>query len=851
MKRKLYLIAFTLSIFFISANSQKKENVPFSVDSIQLTIWNGKSYIPFFMKGVNLGIAKPGTNPGELEATTEQYSLWFKQIKEAGFNCIRIYTLHYPHFYEKLYDYNTANPQHPLFFIQGVWLNEVERGQNMDLTLRTDTFKSEIEENIDCLHGNRLINQRYGKAFGNYTANVSKWNLAYIIGREIAPGEVIKTDKDHLEINEFVGNHLSIKNASASEAWLTSQLDHTIHYERLKYNTERPVSASSWPTLDPIIHRSEPNRDEDTASIDLSKIEIIDAPAGLFISYHAYPYYPDFISKDPKYKSYADNYGQNSYLGYLTDLKSHYKKFPLIIAEYGVPSSWGIAHYATSGMNHGGFDEREQGDVNMRMLQTLQTAKTGGGIQFAWMDEWFKRTWVTDAIDSISRPFWQNVTAAEQNFGLVKFEKKNNFENWKTFDANDDISYIKARTGYAFFEMEIGLKKPMDILGDCWVALDTYDAFLGESKLPTGFTLPNRSEFALHITPSSAILFVTQAYDLFGLYHQITTDEQKWQSTVTDGAPWNIVRWKNNADDEDVQYIGALKLNHDYQPTSSKDAVTIYRDKIKIRLPWTLLQFIDPTQMRVFHDDKETVEAENRVSDGISVSIQYKNKLFTVDNRFIWDTWSTVKDEDVVQEFKTSYWSMFDQLQNFNSPSIALADSFDLTDEISPMTIPVSESILNNDFDLDGQTMVAVLDAAPKNGYVELNPNGSFSYIPQAGFVGTDIFWYSIFDGQSLSKSNSVKLKIENTNGIEEVINDLKRLDFITLSPNPASGSVLVSSDLELDNIRVFNFSGALLSQVAVNQKTYRINLEKYKSGIYIVVAEIKGKIFSKKLVVK
>ena len=763
----------------------------------------------------------------------------------------RIYTLHYPHFYEQLYDYNTAHPQHPLFFIQGVWLNEVEAGANKDLVLQTDTFRAEIEENIDCLHGNKILGQRYGKAFGNYTADVSRWNMAYIIGREIAPGEVLVTNQAHPELTQFDGDHFSITDSRATEAWLTSNLDYTIKYERNHYNTERPVSASSWPTLDPIIHLSEPNRDEDTASVDLSKIELKDAPAGLFISYHAYPYYPDFIGKDPVYMTYSDNYGPNSYLGYLTDLKNHYKKFPLIIAEFGVPSSWGVAHYASSGMNHGGFDERDQGDVNMRLLQTLQKAKTGGGIQFSWMDEWFKRTWITDAIDSMNRPLWHNVTAAEQNFGLIKFVKNNNFERWKTFDTADDLSYLNVKSGYAYFELEVGLKQPMDILGDCWIAFDTYDSNLGESILPTGMTLPTRSEFALHITQSSANLFVTEAYDLFGLYHQITTDKQMWQSTVTDGAPWNIVRWKNNAGDEDVQYIGALKLNHSYQPESSKDAVTIYNDKIRIRLPWTLLQFIDPSQMKVFHDDKTTPEAENRVSDGIAVSIQYKNKMYTTDNRYTWNTWTTVKDEDVVQQFKTSYWSAYDQLQNFNSPAIAVPDSFDLIDKTYPVNIPASDGVLKNDFDPDGQLMIAVLDAAPKHGYLELNADGSFTYTSQSGYSGDDSFMYSIFDGQSLSKSNVVNLKVGTLNGINDVNTDPEQLELLSLSPNPAKNDVLVKSNKDISSIRIFNFSGLLLNQLSVEEKSYRIDLTRYNPGMYIVVAEIKGKAFSKKLIVR
>jgi len=849
-KNSFWLFAVALWLSSTAFSLQAQKDIPFSVDTTQLTIWNGKDYVPFFIKGVNLGIAKPGTYPGELEATREQYSRWFSEIKLAGFNCIRIYTLHYPHFYEELRNYNLNHSQHPLYFFQGIWLNEEMTGYTKDLYQMTDTFRVEMEENIDCVHGLRVINLRYGKAFGNYSADVSRWNLGYIIGREVYPEEVLTTNENHLSVTGFIGNHFALTGGSATEVWWTNHLDHLVQYEKEHYDTGRPVSVSSWPTLDPIIHRSEPNRDEDTASVDLSKIKILDAPAGFFISYHAYPYYPDFIGKDPLYQTYSDNYGSNSYLGYLIDLKKHYSKFPLIIAEYGVPSSWGAAHYTSSGMNHGGFDELSQGEINIRLLNSIKKSKAGGGIQFSWMDEWFKRTWITDPFDFLNRTLWHNVTAAEQNFGLVKFVKKEKFIPWKTFAPNDEITDIKALADYDFFQMEIGLKNPMEILGECWIAFDTYDAALGESLLPTGQSvLPYRSEFVLHVTQHSTGLYVTEAYDLFGIWHKMTDVKQKFQSTVTDGAPWQIVRWKNNSGNFDVQFIGDLNMNRSFQPVSSKDAVTIFEDKIRVRIPWSLLQVVDPSQMRVFHDDKSTLEPETRVSDGIAVSIQYKDKLYQPDTRFTWQTWSAVKDLDVVEEYKTSYWTMFDQLTNFNSPAIAYPDSFDFTLKEPPYAVAAAEGLLTNDFDPDGEVIVAVLVSAPTNGFVNLNADGSFSYIPRGGYEGTDTFNYCVFDGQSLSQFNKVTLKVSKNTGNINVPGE--KLNLIHIYPNPANEFLTVESKAPVSAIRLFDISGRLLSQQRINDQTFRLDVSKYKPGLYYLVTEIGGRAFANKLIIQ
>ena len=65
----------------------------------------------------------------------------------------------------------------------------------------------------------------------------------------------------------------------------------------------------------------------------------------------------------------------------------------------------------------------------------------------------------------------------------------------------------------------------------------------------------------------------------------------------------------------------------------------------------------------------------------------------------------------------------------------------------------VSGNVLTNtnpngpDTDPDGDKLFASLAAAPTNGNVVLNSDGSFSYTPNAGFVGTDTFTYKASDG--------------------------------------------------------------------------------------------------------
>jgi len=850
MKYLILFVFLTLICHVTAAQESFDFSVPYSTDSTSLKIWNGTEYVPFFLKGINLGVTVPGTFPGQLAATRKQYARWFEDIKKAGFNTIRLYTLHYPRFYDVLDSFNLANPQNPMLFIQGVWLNEELPEYENDLYFMTDTFRAEIEENIDCIHGNRYISVRQGKAFGNYNSNVSRWCLGYIIGREVHPGEVLTTNQNHPEVVHFEGNHFSINDASAAEVWFTKKLNHLVEYEFQNYLIQRPVSVSSWPTLDPLRHPEEQNAHEDTASLDFSKIELENAPAGMFISYHAYPYYPDFISLQSNYQKYQDKYGPNSYLGYLKDLKSHYKKFPVIIAEYGVPSSWGIAHYATSGMNHGGFDEHNQGENYIRMLKTIENSGCGGGLQFAWIDEWFKRTWITDPVDydPQSRILWHNITAAEQNFGLVKYEKTESFTPLKMFNDTSSITEIKVGSNYAFFEIEVGLKNPLDIPDELWVTFDSYAKELGESQLPNGVEIPTRSEFALHITNHSANLYVTEAYDRYGIWHGVSAPEQKFRSVPTDGAPWYIVRWKNNYTHSDVQYIGSLKLNYGFQNPSSKDAVTLYEDRIAIKIPWSLLNVVAPDKRKVLHDDKSTPQTEDTISDGFRIAAYYQSHWYDTEQRFVWDTWDKIEDTTLKETKKTSYWVMKDRLHEFNTPAIALQDSFYFENETFPVIVGADEGLLSNDFDIDGNFMVSLVNEPPENGEIIVQNDGSFIYQPKINFNGYDTLTYSVFDGYSLSEPNWVVIEVSgNESGFDDDITDYSEL--IEAYPNPVSERLYIKTAVVFEELLVFNLSGALVEKLEPGQKSYEIDVSHYHRGVFLIVARWEDKYISKKVI--
>jgi hypothetical protein len=69
---------------------------------------------------------------------------------------------------------------------------------------------------------------------------------------------------------------------------------------------------------------------------------------------------------------------------------------------------------------------------------------------------------------------------------------------------------------------------------------------------------------------------------------------------------------------------------------------------------------------------------------------------------------------------------------------------------------------LENAYDADADPLTAVLVSPTSNGSLTLNPDGSFLYTPNNGFVGTDQFTYSAYDGGLTSAPVAISIDVTN-----------------------------------------------------------------------------------------
>jgi hypothetical protein len=105
---------------------------------------------------------------------------------------------------------------------------------------------------------------------------------------------------------------------------------------------------------------------------------------------------------------------------------------------------------------------------------------------------------------------------------------------------------------------------------------------------------------------------------------------------------------------------------------------------------------------------------------------------------------------------------------------VAANDNF-LATQNTPLAVP-APGVLANDTDADGDRLTALLVSGPASGRLVLNPDGSFTYTPNADFVGTDSFTYRATDGVNPGNVTTATISVRDVTG--PTVLDLSRFGF-------------------------------------------------------------------------
>lgn len=93
-----------------------------------------------------------------------------------------------------------------------------------------------------------------------------------------------------------------------------------------------------------------------------------------------------------------------------------------------------------------------------------------------------------------------------------------------------------------------------------------------------------------------------------------------------------------------------------------------------------------------------------------------------------------------------------------NTAPVAVPDSYS-TVQNTPLAV-AAPGVLGNDTDGDQDPLTATPGTDPANGTLTLAADGSFSYTPQRGFVGTDTFTYTAADPTGTSEPATVTITV-------------------------------------------------------------------------------------------
>ncbi|MFC7056913.1 hypothetical protein [Halovenus salina] len=514
----------------------------------------------------------------------------------------------------------------PLLLLQGTWVPTAELLEAGDATAVSETVDEELRRTVDVIHGETTLEERPGHAAGQYDADVSDSTLGFLFGIEWPP-EVV-TETNERAGKGFDGTYLRTDGAAPFEEWLAGRMETLVSHEMDAYDQQRPLSFVNWVTADPLDHPYEPFVNEDTVSIDPDTISPTpEFTAGMLASYHVYPYYPDALNETPEYVEYTDHRGEpNNYAGYLNDLVDA-TEHPVLVAEFGVPSSRGIAHKNVHGRHQGRHTEQEQGEIVAAMFEDIEHADTAGGILFSWQNEWFKRTWNL-ASRSVPgrRPHWSNVETPEQRFGLLAFDPverppldgSGDWSDARTVQPADTSrpAASKTLTKLAITHDFEGLRYRLS-LGDS-ASVDWQDITVmltvgltgRTTALPLGVGADAQADFVVHLAgPENSRLLVDSRYDAFAREFGGVADLPL--DSYRDGSAGFVpVRETINrgytvpANGKEVPFdaveTGILRYGNGNPAASDYDSLTdVHVDRsqnvIEGRLPWILLNVADPS----------------------------------------------------------------------------------------------------------------------------------------------------------------------------------------------------------------------------------------------------------------
>ncbi|MEU4239587.1 hypothetical protein [Actinoplanes sp. NPDC026619] len=606
-----------------------------------------------FLPGVDLGNTTPGHVPADVSISAAQYRAWFAAMSWLGIRVVRIYDIHPPAFYQQLAAYNQANPDRPLYVMQGVSLvgdAYIKKGNLFDPQV-TDAFRQELKDAAQAVSGKLARTSLPGRVGGEWSADITPWLAGWLIGSELDPAAAMASDRKNANAKAVTGRYFhSTSDASPTERWLANRMNDLAGYEAAT-KLSQPIAFVNWATTDPLRHPEEPLRQEDQLQLDANHVlPTADWPAGTFASYHAYPYYPDFLRYEPKLQAQGD-----PYLAYLKALRDHHSTMPTIITEFGVPSSIGSAHNGPLDRDQGNHTEVEATRMTAGLLRDMRSAGLAGGFLFEWADEWFRYTWNTVSHQVANRrQLWHDPLTNEQGFGLLAMDASGDTDSAKLMDADGGwpARRVDAHVdeSYLHLTVKLGDSRPGSLL----LGFDPLPSLTGAPMAGSADRRPD-AIFALNLVGHTGQAYVREQLDPLQLDGDIPDSARAqapdgWrpyellvnraQTVPTTGAKMPI----------EMQNAGLLQYGVWDPDNSNADSRALWHldgDTLTVRVPWAMMAFADPSSHAVGVPKSGKLTTQR--SPGVTVTASASGTDQVIGN-VTWDDWNQPRATERIKQ---------------------------------------------------------------------------------------------------------------------------------------------------------------------------------------------------------
>lgn len=610
--------------FYLSSYDQNEITAQVTTKGKQIYV-NGE---PFQVKGVKLSSAFPNYQFSDYELNMQEYLHWLTLIQEMGANTIYVTTIMDNDFYHALYEFNSANPETPLYLYQGVRVSDYGNNTPKDAYDHNfyDVLKDDARTAIDIIHGQKNIILNRGRGYGVYRSDVSQWLLGIQLGDSWNPLTVAYTNNNH-NPTSYEGTYVrTTKDATAFEALLASLMDDVLSYEGAKYGQQSLISFSNDPTNDPFVYAPYyAGQLSKYVEIDANHIELSDqAKSGMVAAYHVYdfvPNYATYFSDEQKVKlqEMLNNRDTSRYYEGYTDLLVQYYDIPVLVSDYGYSTARGSDTAER-------LNEQQQGEALVDTYQDFIASGCVGGVINSWQDEWGLRTWnTTYAVDVNRASLWNDIQSMDHGYGLLAFDSEDDVlvdgkaDEWSQEDVvsqteSGTLSMKQDEEGVYFL-----IQADPSLYEHILIPIDTTSKSGTTTWKDRSLTFSRAADFLVEIQNGDAHVYVQSRYaSLRANYSMMYEGVDPYIEPPRVDDPTfvkiNMIQKKTKIRENsitappmysDVYETGVLRLGTLDPESDAYDSLSDYaigEDGIELRIPWQMLNFADPTNLLI-HDD--------------------------------------------------------------------------------------------------------------------------------------------------------------------------------------------------------------------------------------------------------